>query len=441
VNYCDRLVDYFTNFIFSEPIVRQSNTEFFRQFVTNVDKAGSSINQFMRGVCDNMQIFGMDYTLVDAPLKDGIVLSKADEIDLQVKPYWVSMTPIEVIDWAFDDFGNYIYFKRRQLIYTYSNGSKFTLEKFTEYTLDSIRITTVDLSERNKPSIISEVVVPNSLGVIPIVCTKFKDSKLYKGVGNSFLIDFSYNNREIMNLTSVLQEFLYRQAFNILTVQTDISNAGQPIVVGTTNTLEYPREADRPQYISPPVAPAEFLQSEIARIKSEMFSRAAQDTVNELFNGEGNSGFSQAQSFSRTTPFISTRADRLEETENKLMRLTFRYIDQEWDGRIKYKDRYEITNFADTLTQLLIICQDLKIPSETFVKEELKRVLREFDDKLPPDVKARIEKEVEAMSFKEWQSEIGQNKTSPGAQQKPKSSGTIQEISSESGLGSVNKVI
>lgn len=439
INYCEPLVDFFTNFIFSEPITRQSADPFFADFINDVDKAETHIDAFMQEVCSDMQIYGTAYTLVEAPRESELVLSVADVQDLNIRPYWISISPFEILDWSMDNFGKYTYAKRREL--TRDARSGIRTEKFTEYTPEDITVTVIDVSDEGRPAILSVDKFPNNIMQVPLVATKYKKSKVYPSIGNSFLVDLSRNNREIMNQTSLLQEFLYRQAFNILTVQTDISNTGQPQIVGYGNVMEYPREAARPEYISPPVAPAEMIQSEIQRIKREMFSKAAQDTVNELFNGEAKSGFSQSQSFAKTVPFISTRADKLEETEQRLMKLTMSYLGKEWDGVIKYKDRYEITSLVDSLTQLLILVQDFKIPSETFVKEELKRVTREFDGKLTEEMKAKIAKEIEEMDFESWQSELKTKGTSPGAQQKPKSTGTLQEAAQEARVSSTNKVV
>jgi len=258
-------------------------------------------------------------------------------------------------------------------------------------------------------------------------------------MGNSFLRDFARSARRILNLTSLLDEFLYRQCFNILAKEVDTSiplRDQEDGSVGTSNVLEYPKGASAPAYLSPPVEPAKFIQEERQRLANEMFKRAAQDFLNELFNGEKSSGFSQAQSFAKTVPHIAHRADILEKTENALMTLTCKIVGKEWDGKVRYKDRYEITNITDAMTQLLMVFRDLQMPSETFVKEELKRLARELDGKLPQDVMAKILKEIEDMDFAKWQETqkealVGKSK-SPGDQQKDKSTGTVSEVAAES---------
>lgn len=430
LNYCEPILDFFTNFIFSEPIDRNadsSDSAFFNEFIKNVDMKGSTIDDFMREVSDDMQIFGTSYIQVDAPpIPEGLVLTKQNEKDSGIRPYWVLIKPEEIIDWVTDDFQRYTYIRRRQYKDIFFNGKRHSVEMYTEIYPDRYVISLVEVKGGKGELLTDPAVLPNKLGVIPIKVVRYKTSKKDPDIGLSFLRDYAYNNREIMNLTSLLQEFLYRQAFNVLAKEVDMT---VPIleqtegVVGTSNVMEVPKGAAMPQYISPPSEPAKFIQDERGRIKNEMYLRAAQDTLTELFNGEKASGFSQAQQFSKTVPFISSRAEILERTEMGLMDLTYKFRSAEWNGKIQYKDRYEITNLTDALTQLLIIFKDFQIPSETFVKEELKRIVGQYDSKLPSDILAKIMKEIDKMDFKKWQDKINPKPTSPGAQQKPKQAG------------------
>jgi hypothetical protein len=447
LNYCEPIVDFFTNFIFSEAIDRGggSDKSFYLDFTKNVNKRGDGIDDFMRHVSDDSQIFGMSYVIVDSPQTPDQQLSKQDELDLGVRPYWVLVKPTEIIDWVVDEFGVFEYVKRMHMVDQLIVGVHKRLERYTEFYLDHIDISDVDpdaidpKTKRKKPAIVRFVSVPNSVGVIPITTVRYKRSKREPHIGLSFLRDFAFNNREIMNLTSLLQEFLYRQAFNILAKEVE---GGVPLkeqedgIVGTSNVMEVPKGAHMPEYITPPSAPAQFIADERAKITNEMFKRAAQDALTELFNGEKASGFSQAQSFSKTVPFISSRADTLERAENDLMVLTYKFLGKTWDGKVKYKDRYELTNLTDALVQLQMLVRDFQLPSPTFIKEELKRMIREYDGKLPVDVLTKIEAEVDAMDMKSWmaiqeQAFAGPKGTSPTAQQKPKDTMTIRESAGE----------
>lgn len=408
LNYCEPLVDFFTAFIFAETIQRNggSNADWYNDFIKDVNKKGEDVTSFMQQGSDDKQIYGMVYVLVDSPRVDpDAQISKAKADQLGLRPYWILVRPEEVLDWVSDEFDKYTYWKRKQDL-VLGGANKQIIERYYEWTAVDITMTDIDVTNPNKPILKKPVITANSIGEIPVVLMRYKRSKTHRFMGQSFLVDLAYNNREVMNLTSLLQEFLYRQAFNILAVQTDFNlptanqSEGQ---VSTANLMQYPKGADAPSYIAPSADPAKFIQEERQRLIQEMYKRAAQDTVNELFNGSKSSGFSKAQSFSTTVPKIATRADVLEKAENRLMEITMKYVNKTWDGKIKYKDRYELTNISDALSQMTSLFKDLQMPSETFVKQELKRMVHEFDGKIPLDQMQTIEAEIDAMDFQEWQ--------------------------------------
>jgi hypothetical protein len=442
LNYCERLVDFFTDFIFSETIQRDggANIDLYTKFIDDVNKKGEDVTEVMRQVCEDMQIFGILYVLVDSPrIASDTPLTRAQEEKLGIRPYWVVVRPDEVLDWITDEFDKFVYWKRVQMVNDYTAIGKTMIERYTEWTRNDIKISDVDVTEPNKPRLLSQESVPNTLGVVPVETFRFKKSKINKFMGNSFLVDFSDNNREVMNLTSLLQEFLYRQCFNVLSMQIDQSlpvAEQQEGEVGTSNVLTYPKGAERPQYIAPSADPADKLMEERRNIVNEMFKRAAQDTVNELFNGQQSSGYSKAQSFATTVPKIAARAETLEDGENRLMELTFMYLGKPWDGKVKYKDRYEITNITDAITQLTSLFRDLQLPSEEFAKQELKRLVHEMDGQIPQEDMVKIEKQIDAMDFKEWmevqkEALVGKS-NSIAEQQKSKQSGTMAENKAES---------
>jgi len=408
-NFCRPLVNFFTTFIFAETIERNggSNVAWFTDFIRDVNKKGEDISSFMGQVCDDMQIFGMSYILVDAPQVDGD-LTVAQEQEQGVRPYWVLLRPDEVLDWAIDPFDNFKYLKRCQKLEDIdANFQHRDIERYYEWTPKGIKITDVDVTIADKPVLIKPaVVLENKLGKIPVVVARYERSKIDKFMGQSFLTDIAYMGREVMNLTSLLQEFLYRQCFNILAMEKDPNvdeieqTQGE---IGTANMLRHPLGTKAPSYITPPVAPAKFLQDERTGIVNAMYRIAAQDTVNELFNGAKSSGYSKSQSFRTTVPKIATRADVLERTEINLLKLTLEYMGKTWDGTIKYKDHYEITNLTDALQQMTVLFKDLQMPSETFVKAELKRMVHEFDGKLTDDEIKAVENEIDTMDFDAWQ--------------------------------------
>ena len=418
-NYCYPLVDFFTTFIYTETIQRSGgkNAAWFNEFITDVNQKGDSISDFMMMVSDESQIFGMTYVLVDAPSRTSRTVVKggeavavqtlADERAAGIKPYWVTVRPTEVYDWVTDSFDRFTYLKRvEHQTRIKPDMSKQKIERYSEWTADSIAVSEVDVTIQEEPVLLSsKKMIDNELGSIPFIVARYKRSKTDKFMGLSFLNDIAWINREVMNLTSLLQEFLYRQCFNILTMEEDPNVPEIEQMQGeisTANMLKHAAGTKAPSYVTPPVAPAKFLAEERASNVMAMYKIAAQDTVNDLFNGSKSSGFSKAQSFQTTVPKIATRADTLQACEHTLLRLTCKYIGKEWDGTIKYKDHYQITNLTDTLAQLSTMFKDLQIPSKTFAQEQMKRVIHEFDGKMSADQMEKVYKEIDTLDWDAW---------------------------------------
>jgi hypothetical protein len=416
-NYCYPLVDFFTTFIYTETIQRDggNNGEWFNEFISDVNRKGDDITAFMSMVSDEMQIFGMTYVLVDAPDtttltkgdKEVPIATEADAKEAGLRPYWVTVRPTEVLDWVVDTFDKFQYLKRiERQTRIKPDLSKQKIERYTEWTPTAVAISEVDVSIPEEPVLlVSRRQVTNRLNKVPFEVIRYKRCKTDKFMGLSFLNDISFINREVMNLTSLLQEFLYRQCFNILAMEQDPNVPEIEQMQGeisTANMMKYPVGTKAPSYITPPVQPAEFLQKERSVNIVTMYKIAAQDTVNDLFNGVKSSGFSKSQSFQTTVPKIATRADSLAACEVALLKLSCEYLGKKWDGTIKYKDHYQITNLTDALSQLGTMFKDLQINSKTFAAEQMKRMVHEFDGKMTPDSIKKVYAEIEAIDWDAW---------------------------------------
>jgi hypothetical protein len=314
-------------------------------------------------------------------------------------------------------------------------GEKKYHETYREWFADRVRVTVLDVTNDKRVVVVSKEERPLPIRELPVVCITYKHSKKYKGMGNSFLRDIASTNRSVLNITSLVDEFLYRQCFNILAKEQDtmfpMQNASQGNV-STSNVVYFPKGGQPPQYITPPADPARFLQEERQSNINEIFRQAVQDLRSDLANGEKSSGMAQSMSFSRTVPFIATWAQCLEDAENKLFRLTWLFNGKKWSGKIKYKDHYELTNLVDSMTNLLMLFKDLALPSKTFAIAELKRLVKEHDGKLPVEDLVKVMQEIDALDFDEWHAEVMSGAGSPAEQQQSKQTGTLAELKKES---------
>jgi hypothetical protein len=411
-NYCQPLVDFVPEFIYSQGVNRKppKNLEqVFDNFKLNVDRAGTALDPFMESTAEEARIFGHTWVGIDKmpkPENEGEISdARAEALGIKV-PYLYHVRPLEVLDWITDRFGNYIYLKRKDIYWEKvgARGRFRRIERYTEWELETVTISKIDITEEGQEKLLPKKKQENVWKLIPFVQFFYKRSKFKKDIGVSFLNDIAYQNNYVFNLTSYLGEFLARQCFNILSMEQDTSVPTRDRAdgrVGTSNVLWIPKNAThKPEYITPPVDPAEFVQSERSNAIKEMYRQAAQDIMAEVFaGGDVPSADAQKQAFARTIPMIAKMADSMQFGEISLWTIWAQMQGKLWEGgSIAYRDDYSVTNVQDLLLQLTTIFNNLKVLSPTFIREEWIRIINEFDGKIPPDTMTKIKDEIAAMS-------------------------------------------
>lgn len=411
-NYCQPLVDFVPEFIYSQGVNRKppkALEQIFDNFKKNVDRAGTAMDAFMESVAEEARIFGHTWVGIDKlpkPEDEGEISdARAEELGIKV-PYLYHVRPLEVLDWITDPFGNYIYLKRKDVYWEKvgARGRFRKLERYTEWDEDIITISRIDITEEGQEKLLPKKKMPNPWKLIPFVQFFYKRSKFKKDMGISFLNDIAYQNNYVFNLTSLIGEFLYRQCFNILAMEQDTALPTRDRAdgrMGSNNVMWIPKGSTHmPDYITPPVDPAEFIQSERSIAVKEMYRQAAQDIMAEVFaGGDVPSADAQKQAFARTIPMIAKMADSMQYGEISLWTIWAQMQNQEWEGgSIAYRDDYSVTNVQDLLLQLSTIFVNLKVLSPTFIREEWIRIINEFDGKIPPEQMTKIKDEIAKMS-------------------------------------------
>jgi hypothetical protein len=413
-NYCQPLTDFVPDFIYASEIERDPGSlkPRFDNFIKNVNRSGTSLTEFMREVVEDARMYGHVFVQVDKPslppslqVLGKVTVSVAQARRLKLDPYFIKVTPLEVLDWVTDGDGKYVYLKRQEIVDVLEGRTRRRYERYTEWYTDSYTITKIDITDGDsldKAKLVAPATFPNTLGEIPFVKVVYKGSKSNKDLSSSFLADIAPQNRSVFNLTSLIDEFLYRQCFNVMAMPQNTSITTKDTVegqIGTSNVIEFPDQAShQPFYLSPPVQPAEFIQREREAIVQEMYRTAAQDIASELFSVSNRSGDAARQAFGRQVPVIARQADSLQQAEHQMFRLWAALQGDTWAGKIAYKDDYSVTSMMDLILQFSSIFTTAKVLSPTFIREEWKRLVREYDGKLTPEQLEKIVREIDAAS-------------------------------------------
>lgn len=83
--------------------------EIWRDYYSNVDMAGTNIDPFMRDAFWKALICGRVHAITDRPKASEGTLSRQDELDIGVRAYTYLVTVFNLLDWALDANGNFLW--------------------------------------------------------------------------------------------------------------------------------------------------------------------------------------------------------------------------------------------------------------------------------------------------------------------------------------------
>ena len=349
-NFCRTVVDTYVAHIFrkSGAIHRNVDLADYQEILKDVDLMGNDMNTFMREqVAPAAQIFGHVHVLVDKPKVEEQPQSKAEQARLGIRPYLMLVYPQNLIDYRLDRLGNFLWARieepgpeEENPFYSpdaYSPDQYFyrTWTR-TEWFLHNDRGQLLESGQHD-------------LGRVPIVTVYNIESKKYARFGVSALADIAPINRSIYNWSSLNDEFLYRQCFNILAIPESPGSKRRKIGIG--NALSYPIEASKaPHYIYPPVQPGEYLLKNIDSAIKQIYRLAVLAGPVATEAKRSQSGISKAYDFHEANQNLIKKAKNLEQAEVEIAKLC-----AAWEGVkdlspiIEYPTDFNIESMADSL--------------------------------------------------------------------------------------------
>lgn len=319
---------------------RQTGNAQFQEFMNDdCDRRGRGLGKFIfEAAFAPAQAVGWTWVQVDMPrfvVPSDAPLTLADKLENGIFPYCVHYDATQVINWAFDGFGNleWLTLALPEAIDP-ATGQKQKAR---------VRLyTTVDWTEYSESGRQVLATGYHGLGKVPFAILYNERSLLDQNLGLSAINNIAYLNRECYNLMSLLQEFLFKQCFNVLALdENSLSEEGKK-TIGTSNAIPVPAGGFTPAYITPPSDPAQFImdviEQDVARIYHEagLVDRSAQQVA------QAQSGISRAFEFHNTNTLLVAKALELERFEREVADLWFRWEDQPYDYTVQYADDYDI---------------------------------------------------------------------------------------------------
>lgn len=436
LNYCKRVVEAYTNFIFKEEIVRSDNP-MLKAFFKNADGKGGSFTSVMQKISSLSSVYGFMDAIVDAPVSDKERLTRRDVKEQKSLPYVVLRNPIETTDWSFDEWGvlNWVLYK-----YVFYNDADPTVARDTEnvyrykiITRDTWEDFTDAESIRSGSNSLKEVFVHR--------CYNRIDGGV---VGTSLIGDIVLINKEIFNWCSLISEQISRQTFSQLVVPDDgdhfnsVNSEGEETnsfvqTVGTAYAFTFPATSGQPpRFISPDHEQIDVIwkmvQDHIAEIYRLVGLTATEST-------DDSSGRAKQRQFISVEAALKAKAKTLEQAENEIIRLVClrQGIEFTEDLQSKYPTNFDVLGFVTELeTTFKIITSNI---SETLNKYLLQKISSSVLSEATSDIKEKVKSEIEIGDGSILVNQVGFTRTSPETGTMEDSSVPVPEKESASSKG------
>ena len=389
-NHCKNVVQIYSSFLFRVPPTRNygslSGDEQLESFLKDADLDGRSFDNVIREMQVNASIYGTCWAIIDKPAVQ--TESRAEEIQLDIRPYISIYTPENVLNWNFERMLNGRYQLTSLSLLENLHDDMATIRVWSLEDICTYKIK--DFSKgyaTTQPVLIDEM--PNMIGEIPAVVL-YNQKSQRKGIGVSDLQDVAELQKSIFNDYSEIEQ-LIRLSNHPSLVKTPNVEAS----AGAGSIIEMPEDMDsnlKPYIIQPSSQSLDGIMSCI-QMKVDAINRVTHMGSVRGTEKTINSGIALQTEFELLNARLSEKADYLENAEEHIWRLFAKWQDKEFDGEIEYPDTFNLRDYASDL-QFLQVAKASGVVSDTFAKEVDKQIARavvDDDEKL-----ANIDSEIEA---------------------------------------------
>jgi len=343
-NHVKSIVGIYNSFLFRKQPMREyaniENDPGLQPFLADADLDGRSYEAFMRDVSAYSMVYGHAWVIIDKPQSQA--LTRADELDQDIRPYVSLFTPENVLDWEYERLpnGHYrlTYLKVKEEIV----GDR---QYVREYTPEEVNVYELDGKEKSGDLVMS---LPNSLGQVPAVCVYAQRSNL-RGIGVSSVGDIADVQRELYELGSEAEQII-----RITNHPSLVKSVDTEASAGAGSIIQLPPNLDpglKPYLLQPNGASIESILNTISH-KIESIDRMA--SLGGIRNVEARtlSGVALQTEFQLLNAKLSDFAMNLEVAEEQIWRLWCLYQDSVWDGKVEYPTSFNIQDKANEIVMI-----------------------------------------------------------------------------------------
>lgn len=414
-NHTREVVDLINKYLFKQHIARNEDDvpESVKRFWKKATKSGLTINDFSRQVSKKSSLFGRIGIVIDCTrVSEGgkVLITKRDEKELDLGAYAYIVTPMQMLDYSFDEHGELnwilIYEEARDDADPYTSSGK-TIDRYRLWTRDTWHLFEVSGNTRGRKAIAEIESGEHGLGEVPVILAdNIIGDDEYSAP--ALIDDIAYLDRAVANYLSNLDAIIQDQTFSQLVMPAQGMSPGDNmekklLEMGTKRVFTYNGESTAPpQYISPDVKQADLIIQVVTKIIGEIYhtvglagERTKQDNAVGIDNS---SGVAKAYDFERVNALLAAKADSLEAIEEKMIRIVAKWHGDDIPDHksfISYPDNFDTRGLYDEFdisARLMLIDAP-----EQVRREQMTAII----DKLFPQLKEDLKKKMLA-ELKDW---------------------------------------
>jgi hypothetical protein len=362
-------------------------------FMNNVDRLGTTLQEFMRFNATQSKLYGVIYVLVDNVAEIGETM--ADVVSKRQLPYLYAIEPKAVYDWLVSDIGELERFSYKTTVFNDKEEPVIQFHTWTKtnWAVRDAEGKTIAHGDHN-------------LGRVPVVQWFGRSSKKTDILPPPEFLSIAKTNKQIYHQCSLLTQILNMQTFSTLTLP-DNGQGAADITLGTNNVLLYPAESSHaPGFIAPDRGPAEILMSSIKTLTDDMYRLSGINSV--IGVQEAKSGVAKQWDFERTNQRLADFSVQCESAEYDIIELFELWTGTNVNYKCDYPREFKINDITDSLAQSQAVL-DLELGSNTLKVETGKKVLDSYLPNIEPDTFDEIVAEIEESVQRQEQDETYHN--------------------------------
>ena len=380
LNHTAPIINACVDPIFKDTISRDYNqSELFETFLNDVDRLGTTLQEFMRYNSTQAKIYGVMYVLADNVSEIGETV--ADQVGNRQLPYLVAIEPKCVYSWRVNDIGELEFFSYTTTVFDDEGQAKTQYHEWTKasWTVKNDEQKIIATGEHN-------------LGRVPVVQWFGRSSRKVDILPPPEYLAIARTNHQVYHLCSLLTQILNMQTFSTLTLP-DNGQGVDDITLGTNNVLMYPAESSHaPAFIAPDRGPAEIIMAVIKMLVDDMYRLSGVNSV--IGVQEAKSGVAKQWDFERTNQRLADFSVQCESAENDIIELFELWTGMNVNYKCDYPREFKINDITDSLAQSQAVL-DLGLGSNTLKVETGKKVLDSYLPNIEPDTFDDIVAEIE----------------------------------------------